>query len=123
MFHPDKPPPESASLFPGREVVQSYLEDFANEFHLTGHIQFKTKVEHIRAPYVKYIQDDKEKIEKFDWIIICSGHHDVPFIPKWQGMNMYHGKIIHSQTFDNANDFAGKKVLVIGSKSSGQDIG
>ena len=43
----------------------------------------------------------------------------VPDIPN---MHLYEGEIMHSQTYENAERFKDKQVVVIGSSSSGCDI-
>ena len=52
---------------------------------------------------------------RFLWM--CQGYyrHSKGYTPNWPGMDRYHGRIVHPQTWPEDLDYAGKQVLVIGS--------
>ena len=52
-----------------------------------------------------------------NFLWMCQGYydHEKPFIPEWPRTDAYEGLFIHAQLWDPAIDYAGKRVLVIGS--------
>lgn len=64
--------------------------------------------------------------EKFDALIIATGHYSVPYIPYVPGLDAYMkrfpDKVFHSKSFRSSAAFSGKRVLVIGNSASGHDI-
>ncbi len=105
----------------------SYLEEYAEHFGLTSHIQFNSVVNDvIREDDGSWTVKVKEagkraKSHHFDAVAICSG----PFkkantaIAEIDG---YSGEVIHSKSYRNNDDFKGKKVLAIGLAESGADM-
>ena len=48
---------------------------------------------------------------------MCQGYykHDGGYTPEWEGMDAFAGRIVHPQTWPEDLDYAGKRVVVIGS--------
>ena len=66
-----------------------------------------------------------EKIDfeqEFDRVIVASGHFSVPHIPHFEGIEKFEGRTMHAHDFKNAREFTGKKILLIGSSYSAEDI-
>ena len=60
--------------------------------------------------------------DKFDYVVVSTGHFSVPFIPEYEGMNSFPGRIMHSHDFRDAEEFRGKDVIVLGSSYSAEDV-
>ncbi|PSN73391.1 FAD/NAD(P)-binding domain-containing protein [Corynespora cassiicola Philippines] len=64
--------------------------------------------------------------EQFDSLIIGNGHYSVPFIPFVKGLDeyakRYPGRVSHSKLYRTAEQFNGKRILVIGNSASGHDV-
>ncbi len=58
----------------------------------------------------------------FLWM--CQGYydHEKPYIPDWPGVDQYKGTFVHAQLWDPATDYAGKRVLVIGSGATAATV-
>ena len=56
----------------------------------------------------------REVIEEFEGVMICSGHHTVPYVPSFPGIDLFQGEIIHSQQYKRPARFAGQRVLIVG---------
>ena len=58
----------------------------------------------------------------FLWM--CQGYYDHrhPYLPQWPGMADFQGKLIHAQTWDDALDYTGKQVVVIGSGATAATV-
>ena len=52
-----------------------------------------------------------------NFLWMCQGYyrHSQGYMPKWDGMETFAGRIVHPQTWPEDLDYAGKKVVVIGS--------
>ena len=72
---------------------------------------------------VKNLPEDKIlPAERFDFVIVGTGHFSVPNMPFFPGIDQFPGRVVHSHSFRNASHFKGKRVLVVGSSYSADDI-
>jgi cation diffusion facilitator CzcD-associated flavoprotein CzcO len=55
---------------------------------------------------------------------MCQGYykHSEGYTPEWPGMKSYKGRLVHPQTWPSDLDYAGKKILVIGSGATAATI-
>ncbi|CAN8105149.1 unnamed protein product [Discula destructiva] len=64
--------------------------------------------------------------ERFDGVVVASGHFNVPFIPAVEGLEEFEaarrGSVLHSKMFRGREAFRGKRVVVVGASVSGADI-
>ncbi|CAM9417100.1 unnamed protein product [Scytosiphon promiscuus] len=62
--------------------------------------------------------------EVFDAVCVCSGHYDEPSVPPVESLKEFRGTSMHSKEYDrpDVEAFIGKRVLCVGSRSSGADI-
>src|SRR5262249_59335821 len=61
--------------------------------------------------------DDEMRTYSCNFLQMCSGYYDydVGYTPGWQGMERFKGAIVHPQKWPEHLDYAGKRVVVIGS--------
>lgn len=67
--------------------------------------------------------DERTFTANFLWM--CQGYYDhkKPYIPaEWQGVSDYRGLFVHAQLWDPAIDYAGKRILVIGSGATAATV-
>ncbi len=62
--------------------------------------------------------------ELFDAVCVCNGHFDRPFTPWAEGLDGFRGTSMHARQYDRpgVEAFVGKRVLCVGSRSSGTDV-
>ncbi|KAL1389494.1 dimethylaniline monooxygenase [Phyllosticta capitalensis] len=64
--------------------------------------------------------------ERFDAVVVASGHYSVPYIPHVDGLSdfakMWPGSVIHSKHFRGRDAYRGKRVVVVGASVSAADI-
>ena len=122
--HFSKPIPS----FPPREVLYDYILGRAKKANLKKYIKFDTTVINVIFNGSKFeitsLNKKKNLIsrENFDYLIVASGHFSVPFIPEYEGMNSFPGRILHSHDFRDAEEFRNKDVVVLGSSYSAEDV-
>jgi cation diffusion facilitator CzcD-associated flavoprotein CzcO len=139
-------------LFPDHKVVQMYHADYARHFNLNSYIKLNRTVSSAlwvgsstdgywdistRTGYPTEIipgnssspeQDvQEESTERFDHLVIATGHNHYPKFPRWAiNNNWIHGRegrrIVHSIYYREPRDYQNKVVLVVGAGSSGIDI-
>ena len=134
MGFADKEFPLNSALYPPREEVSKYLEEYAEDVrHL---ISFHNQVQDVRfigTPFqdlwLVITQDlltGDEFHTEFDAVVICSGHYDLPYIPDVHGIanwnKAFPDSISHSKLYRHSSSFTGKKVIIVGNSASGMDI-
>ena len=71
----------------------------------------------------KNLEENKDlPVQKFDYVIVATGHFSVPNVPSFPGIDQFPGRIIHSHDFRNASQFKDQTLLVVGSSYSAEDI-
>ena len=114
--------------FPPREVLQDYIIGRAKNSDIKKYIRFNTIVSNVSVFGNQFNVSSKNKIdskisnEVFDNVIVASGHFSIPFVPEYEGMNNFPGRILHSHDFRDAEEFRNKNVIVLGSSYSAEDI-
>ncbi|KAI9822621.1 MAG: hypothetical protein M1827_000340 [Pycnora praestabilis] len=135
MQYSDKPFPKDTQLFPKRENVTEYLEEYAADFR--NLIKFQTQVLDVRLRSVdsrdlwsirsRQLQSGKQSEEDYDAVVVANGHYNVPYVPDIQGISSWNDRypdiISHSKFYRRPRDFTDKKVIVVGNAASGLDIG
>lgn len=130
-------------IFPEREVVQRYLDEYAAELrHL---IRFSTSVLSIQLrPRTvagqggdngeqdqwdvtsRDLLTGREETETYDAVVVASGHYNTTYTPDIEGIREFDrahpGLISHSKTYRAPGHYEGKKVLLVGNSASGLDI-
>ena len=68
------------------------------------------------------LADGSERAMRPRHIVFANGVSSYPLIPEIPGLDTFKGDVIHSEGFDSGAPYAGKKALIIGTGSSGNDI-
>lgn len=114
------PMPESYPDYPRREQVLEYLRSFADAYALRPHIRFGTAVErvvpHANGATVRLAGRDVE----YAGVVCATGVNWSPNLPEYAGE--FAGTLRHSVSYRRPEEFAGKRVLIIGLGNSGADI-
>lgn len=121
----DFPMPDAYPDYPSQKQMLAYFESYARHFDLMPSITFDTRVEHatrdgnggwtVRVSHAGRVRD-----ERFDYLLVCAGHHRDAFIPKYPGQ--FAGEMLHSSAYKRPERFRGTRVLVVGAGNSACDI-
>lgn len=113
------------------EEILKYMGEVIAENGIAPHIRFGHRI--IRCHWSS--QDNLWTVDarthdgamhrftaNFLWM--CQGYydHETPYTPDWPGMDTYKGQFIHAQKWDPAINYAGKRVLVIGSGATAATV-
>lgn len=107
--------------FPSRQQVVRYLQDYARKFDIKP-IFNETITQIHQQKDQTYICTGKETDYSAENLVIATGYNKTPKKPKWQGMETFTGKIMHSSEYLQGLEFEGKNVLVVGFGNSGVEI-
>jgi cation diffusion facilitator CzcD-associated flavoprotein CzcO len=112
------------SIADGDSILQ-YIKDTAKESHVDTHIRFNHRV--VAAEWstpdslwriTTERTDTNETLElTAAFLFSCSGYYryDHGYLPDFKGMDDFAGTIVHPQAWPEGLDFAGKRIVVIGS--------
>jgi cation diffusion facilitator CzcD-associated flavoprotein CzcO len=121
QYH-DYPMPDHYPDYPSHKLLKEYFQAYANHFGVTPYIQFntvvKSAIEQDDKSWVITLEDGR--VEQFDHLIVCNGHHWNPRYPSYPGN--FSGEITHSHYYRTHLAYKGKRVLVIGGGNSACDI-
>ena len=96
--------------------------------NLKKYIKFSTTVSNVNFNGSQFEltsinkQENKVAKEIFDYVVVSTGHFSVPYIPEYEGMKSFPGRILHGHDFRDAEEFRNKDVIVLGSSYSAEDI-
>lgn len=119
MQFSDTPFPKGTQLFPTRETVQQYLEDYASE--VMPLIRFDHQVTEVKPVgdgnhgwrvTATAMAEGKDIVESFDAAIAANGHCDKPLLPNITGLNawarLFPETLHHSVSYKNPKAFTKK---------------
>src|SRR6185503_1119125 len=105
--------------------ILSYLGKVIDENRLAPHIRYRHRIDATgwsskeNLWTIDATRKDTGKAVRFtaNFLWMCQGYyrHSEGYTPKWEGMEAFKGRIVHPQTWPEDLDYAGKRVVVIGS--------
>ncbi|NHC03823.1 NAD(P)/FAD-dependent oxidoreductase [Acinetobacter sp. 187] len=117
-------PWQKANVLADGASIKGYLGEVVEEYKLIDKIHFQHRV--LSANYDSWIQkwvveieNDQKKKETWiaNFVLGCTGYYnyDQGFQPDFPNQDAFKGQIIHPQHWPENLDYAGKKVVIIGS--------
>jgi cation diffusion facilitator CzcD-associated flavoprotein CzcO len=121
----DFPMPKTYPDFPSHRQLLAYFADYTRAFQLEPHVRLGSRVEHCALGgdgrwTVRVSANGETRAERFDSLLVCSGHHREAFVPAYPGT--FSGRIMHSSAYKRPDPFRGQRVLVVGAGNSAADI-
>jgi cation diffusion facilitator CzcD-associated flavoprotein CzcO len=121
----DFPMPEDYPDFPSHRQMLDYFNAYATHFKLLPKVVLNTRVESARrlddgSWSVETTGPEGKRVETFDYLIVCSGHHRDPLMPEYPGT--FTGRTLHSREYKRPEPFTDERVLVVGGGNSACDI-
>ncbi|MDO5370475.1 NAD(P)-binding domain-containing protein [Paracoccus sp. (in: a-proteobacteria)] len=117
--------------YPPRAVMFDYIEGRVKKAGVRDWIRFSSVIRWVEYnaeadDFTITIHDmkaDRVYKERFDNVIVASGHFSSPNVPEYPGFEQFKGRIVHAHDFRDACEFSGKDVLILGASYSAEDIG
>lgn len=120
MGAPDFPIPPQEKSYISAEDFLNFLNLYADNFNIRDRIKFEHQVLRVSSAknswevIVKDLKKNKYETLNFDAVLVCNGHYHTPFIPKYQGSDIFKGQQIHSHDYRCPEPFTNESVLIIG---------
>ncbi|MEP3333757.1 NAD(P)-binding domain-containing protein [Sedimentitalea sp.] len=123
----DFPMRDEVAEYPSHHEMKRYFSEFADHFDLRRHYRFNAEV--LRTEplggngdgwRVVWRDADGEHVAIFAGVLIANGTLSEPNRPSFEGT--FDGELIHAADYRSANQFDGKRVLIVGAGNSGCDI-
>ena len=125
-----KPWNAAKDIAPGPDIL-AYLNETVDEYGLREKIRFQSRVtaldwsstENRWIATVNPVEGEPYEISA-RFLSSCTGYYDYGkgYLPEWDGYDDYQGQIAHPQQWPENLDYAGKKVVVIGSGATAVTI-
>ena len=118
---PGFPMPDDFPDYPNHRQIFAYMQSFARAYGLYSAIEFERSIERVERDgdtWLVTLQGDETR--RYAGVIVCSGNTWDPSWPDYPGE--FDGEVIHSVRYKTAEQFRGKRVLVVGGGNSGCDI-
>ena len=128
MAYRGVPFPPNTHMFPSRAHVYDYLQYFARSQSMLDVIRFRTEVVHARRVQngwrvtSRSLDEQSESNDVFDAILVANGNCATPHIPSVPGLDHFRGRQMHSAWYRNPDTLNARRILIVGSNSSGSDI-
>lgn len=120
MRFSDVPFPKGTQLFPHRDEVLRYLDEYGRQVHELIH--FRTQVLDVRSISLgkrqswivttKDLETERVAEAEYDAVVVANGHYNVPRIPNIKGISAwnekYPGAILHSKFYRTPERFRDK---------------
>ncbi|BFZ05636.1 hypothetical protein BsWGS_08676 [Bradybaena similaris] len=132
MTYSDFSVPENYPNYMHHTQVHEYFKLYTEHFGLEQHINYHEEVLYVKKAE-DYVQSGRweikhrnrksgqEKLQVFDGVLVCSGHHADKHMPPFPGLNEFKGQVLHSHDYRASEGHHDKRVLVIGVGNSGGD--
>jgi cation diffusion facilitator CzcD-associated flavoprotein CzcO len=113
------------SNYASQAEILAYLDRIVREDELGAHIRLGADIRELR--FVDElgawdVRDRNGRGVRVGAVIVAIGPHSRPYVPVLPGFASFRGKAFHSAEWDPTVDFAGKKVVVIGTGASAVQI-
>ncbi|MCC5995250.1 MAG: NAD(P)/FAD-dependent oxidoreductase [Oceanicaulis sp.] len=110
-------------VFADGPAIRRYVEDTAREAGIDRHIKFGRRAvsarwdSHTARWTVEADGPDGRETHRARFLMLCSGYYryDRGYMPEFEGIEDFRGEVIHPQLWREGTDYAGKRVVVIGS--------
>jgi monooxygenase len=119
-----RPWPEAKAIADGLAILR-YVRETAAEFGIDEKIRFNQRL--LRANWsseeqrwtveVQLGSSSETRALTCDFLFMCTGYYDYEqgYTPEWPGVEDFQGRIVHPQFWPEDLDYAGKRIVVIGS--------
>lgn len=112
--------------------IKKYMHEVIEDNHIDDHIRYEHRItaaswssaDNTWTVEVENKRTGENLKISANFLWMCQGYykHDRGYTPEWPNMESFKGQIIHPQTWPEDLDYAGKKVVVIGSGATAATI-
>ena len=106
-----------------KDEAVKYWKAYSNHFNVKNHIRFNSKVQAVSENKNGTWQVQLNSGESFKCkkLVLAIGNNNIPRYPDWH-KELTNVPFSHSKDYKNADNFKGKRVVVVGGGESGSDV-
>jgi len=108
------------AIFPSRDEVVRYLEDYARDNALD--VRLNTDAQRIDSDGAGWVVRTASGDVAAAQVVVAAGYEHTPHVPEWPGRERFGGSLLHAAEYRNAEPFRDRDVLVVGPGCSGMEI-
>ena len=113
----------------GNSILE-YLAETVREYGIERHIRYRHRVEKAAwssekaAWTIEAAREDETVAFTCNFVLMCAGYYSYRegYTPEFPGRARFKGPIVHPQQWDEGLDYAGKRVIVIGSGATAMTL-
>jgi cation diffusion facilitator CzcD-associated flavoprotein CzcO len=117
---PNRPYPKGTPMFPTRDDVIAHLDRHAGEDGIE--LRLGTQAQRIERTHggwrVRTSTGDVDARQ----VVIATGYQNTAYVPQFPGADGFTADLLHSSEYRNPDPYQGRRVLVVGSGSSGMEL-
>jgi len=117
---PNRTYPKGTPMFPTRDDVVAHLDRHAREDGIE--LRLGTEVHRIERRDGRWHVGTSAGDIDARQVVVATGHQHSPHVPQFPGADGFSADLLHSSEYRNPDPYQGRKVLVVGSGSSGMEI-
>jgi hypothetical protein len=117
---PNRPYPKGTPMYPSRDDVVAHLDRHAREDGIE--VRLSTAVDRIDCRAGGWRLTTSVDDIDASHVVVATGLQSVPVMLDVPGMDAFTGELFHSSAYRNTAPYQGKRVLIVGSGSSGMEI-
>lgn len=106
--------------YPSRQQVVDYLDNYQREFKINP--IFNTEAKLIKKEDEYWITETTNGTFKSKYLIMATGPYGKPKAVRFNGIETFSGRILHSYGYKSGKNFKGQNVLVVGFGNSACEI-
>ncbi|MCC9688669.1 SDR family NAD(P)-dependent oxidoreductase [Streptomyces sp. MNU103] len=122
----DHPMPKEWPDYPTRAQLLAYVRDHAERFDVPRHFRTATELTAARRTEdgwrLELTGPDGAYEETVAHLVVANGHNHTPRVPIPPYPGTFEGTTSHAHTYREPSEFAGRRVLVVGTGNSAMDI-
>jgi hypothetical protein len=117
---PNRPYPKGTPMYPSRDDVVAHLVRHAREDGIE--VRLRTAVDRIDSRFGGWRLTTSGDPIDGRHVVVATGLQNAPVMPEVPGRAAFTGEMSHSSAYRNPAPYQGKRVLIVGSGSSGMEI-
>lgn len=118
LGYPFRPWRDPKAIADGRAILD-YIRETAAEFDVEKSIRYQHSVRHASwsSNDARWIVEAGSEKLSCNFLFLCTGYYDYDsgYTPEWPGVSRFRGTLVHPQQWPEDLDYAGKRIVVIGS--------
>lgn len=117
---PYRPLPKTLPRYVTKDEYAAYLAEYASALGID--VRTGREARRIARDDGRWLVETDEEAWLARAVVVATGKHNRPRRPRWEGIERYSGRFLHSAEYGAGDEFRGLRALVVGLGNSGAEI-